>query len=237
MIDLTEIKISAQNFNLRSMNESAGVGIDGLEQIRARPLARVWTCKLQYAASFGSDARKLYALADDAHGRAGIILVSICNSGALTITGDQTQFYKDIGFTDAEIAAGGVTFSDGQTFSDGSQFALPAFTEPVVRNDTPKKATQIKLDGAIAERLECGHMFVYKYKAYRVASNTNGLIRFNPELRHSISAGEKVEVSNPVVKMRLQSDDGFKPFLEAGLVSRGETLDLVEHFDRVGALA
>lgn len=231
IVDLTSLTFTSQNFRLRSTNQSAGVGQDGREQVVATE-SRVWDCEIDLKTLTKDDARQLSSYGDELNGRAGIVLLPVCNPGVLKLTADVDQFYLDAGYSQAEVSAGFEQFSDGTSFTDGTGFALPSTAQSTASKSEEVGSSSVVSDGLFVRMLKPGQFFEHQNFLYRVAEVVNGAVRFNPPLRAAVTAGDVLEVSNPVVKMRLADDDGWSQVIRLHRITSGMSLQLTEAFRR-----
>lgn len=208
-----------------------GLALSGREQFLWRE-NRSWRGRLTLAPLRRDRIMALRALGDELRGRYGRVAVPVCNRYTRRYSGDLAAFLASAGVSAPQQAAGGLTFSDGASFDDGALFALPSHEPPVARQDTPAGAVLIDLDGFLGTYLAVGAYFSHDGYLYRVSANAGGSVRFAPPLRAAIAAGARVEVSAPVIVVRLAGDDGLRVPDPHGRLTGKITVEVMEAFDR-----
>ncbi|MDI3335861.1 hypothetical protein QKW60_05550 [Defluviimonas aestuarii] len=228
----TEIPVfESVDWRLSGFTQSPGRAMDGREQFVWRE-NRVWRATITLPALRGSKVSTLRAAVDQMRGRFVRISIPVCNRYTTRYRGDPVAFYASVGITAQQISAGYLRYSDGTTFSDGAGFALPDYQEPVAMYAASAGASRIKLHGYLGRHLSVGAYFTINNFLYRVQSNDDGDIRFNPPLREAVLAGASVDVSNPTTHVRLESDDEFRVAENHNRITSQVTFDVVEAFDR-----
>jgi len=229
-LTLDGITQRAQNFHLQS-DQPGLVGLDGREQVVFTENRR-WTTELRVTPKAGQAIGNLLATGDELRGRVNVLRVEVCNSLTLTGAGGLAAIYAAAGISADDVTAGFIPFSDGSTFSDGAGFALPDASDPVVTFDAPGGASTVWLDGYLGRQISRGAVFSHDDYLYRVSTNSDGVVTFNPPLRAALSAGDMVKVNRPTVLLRLAKADGWSPFVDVGRISAPMTVKLVEVFER-----
>ncbi|WP_422049919.1 hypothetical protein [Shimia sp.] len=222
---------SNENFWLHGQTVSAGVGLDGREQIMFAE-NRIWRGKLDLAHLFGGDILAARSVGTRLRGRANLLRLTFCNVGTVRYLGDLARFYAEANVRAEDVARGYIPFSDGAAFGDGSGFALPENDEPTAVVDAPKDASEIQIGGYIGRNATVGARFSINDFLYEVESNDSGEITFSPPLREAVSAGTLVKFSEPTFLVRLEADRGWEPFTQYGRLNRPMSVDVVEAFDR-----
>lgn len=219
------------DWRLSGTTQSPGRAMDGREQFVWRE-NRVWRATITLPALRGSKVAILQAAVDQMRGRFVRVAIPVCNRYTTRYRGDPATFYASLGITAQQISDGFTRYSDGTIFSDGTGFALPDYQAPVALYDAVAGASRIKLHGYLGRHLAVGAYFTINNFLYRVQSNSDGDIRFNPPLREAVLAGASVEVSNPVAHVRLDTDDEFRVAENHNRITSQITFDVVEAFDR-----
>lgn len=218
-------------FSLSALTSSAGRGLDGRRQVLSSE-NRVWQARLVFPMYDLASAQRADVVGDQLAGRKNVLRVPVLNAGTLTYGGNLPAFQAAAGASATDIAAGGLSFSDQTGFSDGSAFALPAPDPVTVRTGAPAGQSFVSVLGFIGRHARVGAFFSVSDFLYRIESNADGEIVFNPPLRTALAVGDEIEVSAPRVRMRLTSDDGWQPATEFQAWSQSFSVELEEVFDR-----
>lgn len=226
-IDLTWLPIGGQDFNLSFQSRSGGRSLARREDLVFADNA-FWMASISVPPQFDSQMRRLRSVMDQTKGRAGVLDVRVVNRPNLTTKTDPYSYYRNLGISEQEHRQGFTPFHDGSLFSDGNGFALPEQREPRAVYGCPVGGRRVTLDGGIAEGLEVGDMFSHADSVYRIASRTGMVFTFEPGLRTLLDIGQAIEVSAPMAKMRLTSDDGGMLSSTVGLYTSTLNLELEE---------
>lgn len=220
-----------QNFWVSSVAGGPGRGTSRRQQI-IQTENRIVVGQIDLNTLKGPGLLQMRAFASRVVGMSTVIRVPVCNYGTITFKGDLDAFYQALGVPQAWIDAGGIPFSDGSWFSDGSGFALPSPAEPTLADDVQEGDTTLDLYGFIGRNMSVGAYFSINEFLHIVLQNDNGRIEFSPPLREDYQAGQEIRVSNPTVRMRLQQDDGLRPFERHGRHVEPISIVLEEAFQR-----
>jgi hypothetical protein len=121
----------------------------------------------------------------------------------------------------------------GSFWTEGGDFVvLDGDPNPVVTTTAPARATQITLDGIDGLVLQPGTFFSANDFAYRVATNTDGTITFNPPLREAIAADAVLEVKDPKIRVQLDGDAAADAAHQFSQIGAPQVLNVIEAFDR-----
>lgn len=219
-----------QNFWLQGVS-SAASGLDGRQQVVFTE-NRVWTGSIDFVPMLGQDLMEVRSIGTRLRGRANRLRVPFDNRGTIRAMGTDQDFWRELGFGEADIDRGSTPFSDSTLFSDGTGFALPDPSDPVLGADAVAGVSVIKTAGFMGRHISVGARFSIEDFLYEVASNDEGVIAFEPPLRISSVAGTQVRVSRPMVQVRLAADDGWRQFVQHARLSQPMTVEFVEAFDR-----
>lgn len=234
LVDLPDaLTIRHLNFHLAATSSSSGRGINGREQIMFAE-NRYWTATMTLPVLGQASAMLSAAVGDELCGRAGVLRLAFANLGTLGGGGcsELAELYAAAGVSDDDVARGFLAYSDGSHFDDDTGFSLPTFQDPVVAADVPVGQRQMRLDGYLGLFLARGAFFSINDFLYRVWTNDDGLITFNPPLREAVSEGDEVRVIFPRTRLRLSDDDGWQTFIEYMRWGRETSIALEEVFDR-----
>lgn len=214
------------NWRLTTTTPTPGVSLNGRRQMFYAE-NRVWAAK--YAVERAWDDRnegEYLAFLDDLFGPANRFTLPIYNRTPSSL--DLDWLWREIGISEADIAAGHTHFSDETGFSDGSGFALPDGADPVFGADAAVGATTVTLTGLVAEILWVGAGFSVNGFYYRVAENTAGVMRINPPLRAAITAGTVAKVGVPEIQVQFVDDEAAKAAHEFSQIGGPYTLSVIE---------
>jgi hypothetical protein len=226
------LTIAHAPFWLDAVSASQGAGLDGREQIVISETS-TWVAEMHLPELTLEQSMVANAFGDRLGGRARAFRVPVPNFGTPVSSGNYGDFLDALGVSEAEQAAGAIAFSDGAFFSDGSGFALPADEEPKVVASVAVGAKQVSLSGYLGELLQVGAVFSCPSDyLYRVWENEGGLVSFSPPLRASLDAGDAVQVSRPMVRVRLANDRGWRLFQRYARTGRPMKVEIVEALDR-----
>ncbi|MGK7663382.1 MULTISPECIES: hypothetical protein [unclassified Marinovum] len=227
------LKLRHLNFHLQATTASSGRGLNAREQIMYAE-NRYWTATLTLPQRSQADAMLSNALGDELCGRAGVLRVAFANLGTIgggNVT-ELTDFYAALGVSDDDVASGFISFSDGTGFDDGTGFALPEIEDPVVAADVAVGLRQVQLEGYLGWLLSRGAFFSVNDFLYRVWTNDDGLITFNPPLREAVTEGQEVRVIFPRTRLRLSDDAGWKTLTDYMRWGRETNVVMEEVFER-----
>lgn len=230
-IDPKVLRRAHENFWLDLDDVSEGPGLDGKEQVVFSENRR-WISKLEFVRMRPEAMRQAILIGDRLRGRANILRLTLCNHRTVRYLGDEAKFIEDAGVPDLDIIRGHLLFEDSTNFDDGSGFALADHEEPTVVFNVSAGVSLINLDGFLGRHLEQAAFFSIDDFLYRVESNIDGAIKFNPPLRRAVTAGSQVEVSNPKVQVRLRNKSDWRPFCEYFRTGQPMSVNVVEAFDR-----
>jgi hypothetical protein len=232
VIDLPQdVPIRHAPFWLEGDTTTYGAGLDGVEQVMFTENRR-WVSEIEVPPLSASAARIANVVGDQLRGRSNLLRIPLVNFGTAAFEGDEAAFYDSIGVPADDIARGYSLFSDGASFDDGSGFALPEHDEPTVVADVAAGASEIQMAGYLGRNIAVGAFFSINDFLYRVESNTDGAVTFNPPLRQDVTEGAQVEVSNPTILVRLRDDMGWKVVQQYGRYSKKMRVMVTEAFDR-----
>lgn len=218
------------NWRLRTMTPTPGPGLDGRQQWMFRE-NRVWMNKYSVERAWDDQNEGAYlAFLDDLKGAVNSFLLPIYNRTPNYL--DAAELWREMGYTEAQIAEGRTYYDDGSRFSDRSGFALPDGADPIFGADAPVGATLVTLLGAVGELLWIGAGFSVDGFYYRVAANTAGAVRINPPLRQAITAGTVALVGVPQIRVKLENDEAVKAAHDISRLSAPYSLSVIEAFDR-----
>lgn len=221
----------AAHWRLRTSTFSPGRALNGRQQFIAVE-NRTWEVEYGIVGAWDAQMGAWLAFLDAVGGPKTSFLVPVRNDLTVRYGGDPAAFYTALGFTATEIANGYQTWSDGTTFSDGTGWALPSTADPVLTYAAPAGASRIWLDNYLGRVLAVGAYFAIDNFLYRVQSNDNGDIRFNPPLRTAVAAGAPVEVNAPRARVRFPDDAAFADAIEIKRFYGSYKISVVEAFDR-----
>lgn len=147
------------------------------------------------------------AIATLLEGRLGSILLPFCRG------------YQPI--TPGAIADGlydGVPYSDDASFSDGSLFVGASISVQLTASISVG-GTTANVSIAYGDTIQPGQVFSINDHAYRVrtavyTSDTAATLTFRPTLRVAATTGDLLDFDDPVVKMRLASDNEMDLLLD-----------------------
>lgn len=230
-IDSRLLRRTHENFWIDSDDTSTGRGLDGREQVLFTE-NRTWTGRLDFVRMRPAALSEAVLVGDRLRGRANVLRVTLRNHRTLRYLGDEVAFYEAVGLSADDIARGHILFSDDASFDDGAGFALPDHDEPTVVADAVAGASTIQMDGYLGRNIAVTAFFSIDDFLYRVASNDDGALAFNPPLRQAVQAGAKVDVSYPKIRVRLQDKRDWRPFCEYFRNGQPMTVNVVEAFDR-----
>ncbi|WP_420415928.1 hypothetical protein [Marinovum algicola] len=221
------------NFHLQATTATSGRGVNAREQIMFSE-NRYWVATLTLPPLDQANAMLSNAVGDELCGRAGVLRLAFANLGTIGGGGcsELAELYEAAGVSDDDVARGFLTYSDESHFDDDTGFSLPAFDDPTVAADVPVGQRQVQLDGYLGLFLTRGAFFSINDFLYRVWTNTDGLITFNPPLREAVTAGDEVRVIFPRTRLRLSDDAGWSVFIEYMRWGRETSIALEEVFDR-----
>lgn len=234
IIDIPQSLIGSwksQNVWIDSPSTSAGSGQDGRSQIVFSEQRR-WSGEITFVTLVGQKIMAARAIGSRLRGRVNILRLPVCNAGTPRFLGDVEAYYRSLGVSAEDIAAGSLTFSDSARFSDGSCFALPDYAEPTVVSAALVGASEIRLSGYLGRNMTIGARFSIDDFLYEVAEKNGDQIKFNPPLRQAASAGAAVQVSRPFIKVRLATDADWRLFVDYGKLGKPMTVNVVEVFER-----
>lgn len=220
----------AGRWRLSTTTPATGRALNGRRQTFYAE-SRVWmNTYLVDKAWFDENEGEYLAFLDDLFGPANRFTLPIYNRTPSSL--DLTWLWREIGISEADIAAGHTHFSDETGFSDGSGFALPDGADPVFGADAAVGATTVTLTGLVAEILWVGAGFSVNGFYYRVAENTAGVMRINPPLRAAITAGTVAKVGVPQIQVQFVDDEAAKAAHEFSAIGGPYTLSVLEAFER-----
>ncbi len=230
-IDPKIMRLAHENFWLDLDDVSFGPGLDGREQIVFAENRR-WMGQLDFLRMDFSAHMEARVIGDRLRGRANRLRICVCNRGTARYLGDTQKFYEAVDVPYQNIAQGGVFYDDGASFDDGAGFALPDIGEPTIISNAAAGISVVQMDGYLGRNIAVGAFFSINDFLYRVESNTDGAVIFNPPLRHGVAAGTRVDVTRPKVQVRLRDKADWRPFCEYFRNGRPMTVSVVEAFDR-----
>lgn len=116
-----------------------------------------------------------------------------------------------------------VKHSDGAPFNDGSGYVGQTM-DVRLAGSVAVRATTLNVTIGYGGEIEPGQHFSIGERLYRVrtiiyTSDATATINFRPPLREAASAGARVEFDDPVVRVKLASDDAMALPLEANMRS------------------
>jgi hypothetical protein len=197
---------------------TSGRGLDGRQQFIRRE-SRTWRNSYQVLGAWFDGNQGAYeAFIDDLHGPANTFNLPVRNQ--FIGSASEVLFVTLDGEFEFETGANNILVLDGTT-------------APIVDVTAPVSASVITLvTGADAAALFPGWVFSVNSFLYRVAANDAGVIRFNPPLREAIPAGTVLEVQNPTILVRLESDSAAMAAYEFSQIGAPHVLNVIEAFDR-----
>lgn len=139
------------------------------------------------------------AIAALLEGRLGTILIPICRAWQPVPEGAEAA-----GLYDA------VPHSDDAFFSDDSGY-VGTVIDVVASANAAVRATSMTVTVNYAGDIEPGQHFSISERLYRVRTfnATTGAMTFRPPLRETVTAGDRLEFDDPVVRCRLSEDSGM----------------------------
>jgi hypothetical protein len=229
-------RIQTQSFNLRSLNQAAGIGWGGAGQAISSLATQMWLCDVTMMPLRDPILQDMDAFLARLRGRNGVVRFG---NGARLAP-----------WNDRNLSPTTSTWDDGSTFTDGTAFAngfLPP--EVYVVNAAAKGSNYVVLGGfpaSMTAALHRGDLLQIKpngipgtvphlYKTMWTAdSNSAGQIgvAIEPRLRAGIAAGDVVGLRNATTLFRMVDDtQGDIQITGAGMGACGfslvEALDLV----------
>lgn len=230
-IDAGLLRRAHENFWIDLDDVSPGPGFDGREQVLFTENRR-WVGRLDFVRMRPAALQRAVVIGDQLRGRANKIRLTLCNHRTQGFSGSVTAFHQDVGVSDADLSQNHLDYADGTEFGDATGFALPDHAEPVLVEAVPAGADVVKLEGYLGRNLAVAAFFSISDFLYRVESNENGTVRFNPPLRQGAVAGQTVRVSRPRIQVRLADKADWRPFCEYFRNGQPMTVNVVEAFDR-----
>ncbi|MBL4761721.1 MAG: hypothetical protein JKY93_03365 [Gammaproteobacteria bacterium] len=225
------ISPSQTSWHLKGGSRGTGIGLNNREQFIYTE-NRYWTGTLSLPEIFGTALPELLAAVDDIAGQLNIIKLPLFNPFTVTKNGSDADFWRALGVSETAISDGFERFSDGTTFTDGTGFSLPSGDNPTALLDAVVGSSTIKFGGVIGTVLSVGAIFTHNGFMYRVAENTNGLIRFNPPLRQGILKGEAILVDKPFIYVRFASNDEANILINYCKWGSPVSVNFIEAFER-----
>ena len=210
---------------------TSGRALDGRQQY-VNVENRTWEVQYGVIGAWDHLMGQWIAFLDQLGGPRGSFLVPVSNAITTTYGGDPAAFWTSAGISAAEISDGFIRWSDGTTFSDGTGWALPDYGDPVVSFPAPAGSSVIRLHGYLGRNLAVGAYFAINNFLYRVQSNADGDIRFNPPLREAVLVGDVAVVNAPKARVRFGSDEDYRGAIEIRRYYGPYRMSLVEAFDR-----
>lgn len=192
-------------FDIASRSLAAPASVSGVTQVVSTD-AGLW--KATYGGLVVKSRNAVIAhraIAALLEGRLGSILVPTCRA------------YQPIpeGFTATTAAAllDEVPHDDDAEFDDDTGYSGSTASIELAAN-APARAVSATVTIAYGGELEPGQFFSIGERLYRLRtvfyfSPTSAAITFRPPLREAASAGDYVEIDDPVCRMRLASDDAM----------------------------
>lgn len=229
IIDLTTLlPVAHQNFWLTG-DDLAIDGMDGNEVIVGVE-NRKWVGRIELPALNTADALLARAAGDRIRGRLNQIRLRLSNQGTPNTSAGARPYYKDAARVPEGIAMGFGTFRDGTGYSDGTGYEgdLPDTSQPVTVGAAAVGASTLTVSGDMGLMLQVGAFFSRNDFLYRVASNADGVLTFNPPLRQAIADGVTVIVNNPTILVRLADKDGWRVLQDYCRNGRPMAVDVVE---------
>lgn len=184
-------------FDLAPRTLSGPASISGAVQVVASD-AGIWTATFSGVVINSRDRvlawRGIAALLE---GRLGSILVPLCR-------GYQPLLPAWQGLYEA------VPHSDNAFFSDGSGYVSQVI-DVALAGSVAARATSANIAIGLADTIQPGQHFsigerLYRVKTFAYTSETTAAITFRPPLRGAASLGDRLEFDDPVVRMRLATD-------------------------------
>lgn len=219
------------HWRLRTSSVSSGRALDGRQQF-LHVENRTWEADYGVIGAWDHLMGQWIAFLDALGGPRTSFLVPVRNDLTLTYGGDLTAFYAAAGVSPAQVADGFIRYSDGTTFSDGAGFALPSVAEPAVLVAARAGDASIALGGYLGRHLAVGAYFAIDNFLYRVQSNIDGAVVFNPPLRADVAVGATAVVNAPMARVRFADDEAFRAAIEIRRYYGPYRMALVEAFDR-----
>jgi len=219
------------HWRLRTSTFTPGRALDGRQQFIGVE-NRTWEVAYHVSNAWDGLTGTYLAFIDQVRGATTSFLVPVANAWTTTYGGDPAAFWTSVGISATEISDGFIRWSDGTTFSDGTGWALPDHGDPVVLFPAPAGSSRIRLHGYLGRNLAVGAYFAVNNFLYRVQSNTDGDIRFNPPLREAVVVGDVAVVNAPKARVRFGSDEDYMAALDIGQYYAPFKLAFVEAFDR-----
>lgn len=219
------------HWRFRTSTFTPGRAFDGRQQFISVE-NRTWEAEYGVIGAWDHLMGQWIAFLDQVGGPKTSFLVPVSNALTITYGGDQTAFWSGLGFTAQEISDGFQKWSDDTTFSDGTGWALPDYGDPTVYYSAPAGATILYLNGFLGRNLAVGAYFAINNFLYRVESNDDGRVKFNPPLREAVAAGDTVVVNAPNARVRFPDDDAYRAAIEIRRYYGPYRLALIEAFDR-----
>lgn len=204
-------------WELRTNTISSGLGLDGRQQYIRRE-NRTWRNRYQVlGAWFDSGQEKYDAFLDQLHGAANTFDLPVPNRW---IGSESVPLFVTVD--------GDFEFDDSGT----SMLVLDGSIAPVVAVDAPVRATVLTLSGPDGEAMGIGWVFSVNSFLYRVATNTAGVITFNPPLRAAVTASTVLQVQQPKIRVRLDGDGAAAAAHSFSQMGAPQILNVVEAFER-----
>lgn len=219
------------HWRLRTTSVSSGRALDGRQQF-IHVENRTWEAEYGVIGAWDGLMGQWIGFLDSLGGPRTSFLVPVRNDVTLTFAGDLATFYATAGVSPAQVADGFIRFGDGTTFSDGTGFSLPSTSDPTVLTAARAGDAAISLDGYLGRHLSVGAYFAIDNFLYRVQSNTDGDIVFNPPLRADVAAGATAAVNAPKARVRFADDEAYRAAIEIRRYYGPYRMALIEAFDR-----
>ncbi|MCB5199018.1 hypothetical protein LGQ03_07180 [Loktanella sp. TSTF-M6] len=218
------LRLAAQTqWRLVTNTTTSGRGLDGRQQFVSNE-SRYWAAT--YAVSKAWQRRATWgaflAFLDALDGP----------SNTFTIALNDPNSPVPEGSTDGAVH---FVFEGGQAVYDttsGDAIILDPNPNPTVATSAPEGATIIQGAGVDTDLLIPGAVFSHNDFMYRVQFVNSGAIKFSPPLRATIAAGQRLDVRDPTIRVRLADDKAAERAHQFGQKGGVFLLDVVEAFDR-----
>ncbi|WP_107495648.1 hypothetical protein [Thalassobius sp. I31.1] len=212
-------------------SHSGGVGLDGEEQIVGVENRR-WVAKITLNEIWGPDIPKFRAFIDQLRGRVNAFRVPVCNLYAYRFNGSDAEFWASLGYPQSVIDQGWEPFDDGTVFDDGTGFELPVYEPAALVAAAPEGASTAVTGNIAGRKMPVGTYFSVDGFLYRIESNQDGVLKFNPPLRKALVSGQVLETDRPEIIVRMKDDQSGRGAADYERFLKGISFEVSEVFQR-----